>query len=117
MMASAARSLVEQTTHWWPHQIGKTAEQAFYSVARSPVLMNDLFGHLFPERTHVVQPLEGMNEVYVACKGHKNGNSDTARPDQDRSQAPPHSDRRSQLGGGSDAVRWRVARRAYRSFT
>jgi len=25
----------------------------------------------------VVQPLEGMNEVYVACKGHKNGNSDT----------------------------------------
>ena len=67
----------DATTHWWPHQLDAKAEQAFYTVARSKELMSDLFGSLFPATSHVVEPLEGMNEVYVACKGHKNGNSDT----------------------------------------
>ena len=67
----------DQTTHWWPTQLGSAAEQAFYTVARSKELIKDLFVPLYPEDSHVVEPLEGMNEVYVACKGYKNGNSDT----------------------------------------
>ena len=68
---------LDRTSHWWPHQLSNAAEKAFHSVAHSRELMSELFEPLFPAASHVVQPLEGMNEVYVACRGHKNGNSDT----------------------------------------
>jgi len=75
--ALAQKPREDQTTHWWPHQLDAPSEQAFYAVARSKELMTQLFEPLFPSSSHVVAPLEGMNEVYVAVKGHKNGNSDT----------------------------------------
>jgi len=75
--ALAQKPREDLTTHWWPHQLDDHAEQAFYKVARSRELMTTLFEQFYPSSTHVVEPLEGMNEVYVAVKGHKNGNSDT----------------------------------------
>ena len=64
-----------QTTHWWVDDLAPSAAAAFRSVARSDELRERLFGSLFPSQTHVVEALEGMNEVYVACKTFKT-NSD-----------------------------------------
>ena len=74
--ACAQKPPTHQTTHWWPEQLSSSAEAAFKRVARSGELMASMWGELFPSATHVVEPLEGMNEVYVACKTHNN-NSDT----------------------------------------
>ena len=66
----------DKTTHWWWDRLSTDATAAFGRVARSERLSAALFEALYPARTHVVAPLEGMNEVYVACKTH-NHNSDT----------------------------------------
>lgn len=65
-----------KTTHWWWNGLSTEATNAFALVARSQELRDILFEKLYPKSTHVVEPLEGMNEVYVACKTH-NHNSDT----------------------------------------
>ncbi|KOO21501.1 hypothetical protein Ctob_002074 [Chrysochromulina tobinii] len=64
------------TTHWWWHGLSAEATEKFAFVARSQYLRDALFGKLYPSQTHVVEPLEGMNELYVACKTY-NANSDT----------------------------------------
>ena len=64
------------TTHWWWYNLPSKEREAFRQVATSAQMKDDLFGELYPPATHVVDPLEGMNEVYVACKTHNN-NSDT----------------------------------------
>lgn len=74
--AIAQKPVEHHTTHWWVTDLGEKAEAAFYRVARSKELMASMFGSLFPDASHVVEPLEGMNELYVACKTHNN-NSDT----------------------------------------
>lgn len=61
------------TTHWWWYDLGDATE-SFRSVARSPVVM-EMFSTLFPPTSHVVQPLEGMNELYVAAE-HRGLSSD-----------------------------------------
>lgn len=64
------------TTHLWWHGLSAEATEKFAFVARSQYLRDALFGKLYPSQTHVVEPLEGMNELYVACKTY-NANSDT----------------------------------------
>jgi len=73
--AVAQEPRTDVTTHWWWYGLGEEATNAFQFVARSQELRDLLFAKLYPSRTHVVEPLEGMNEVYVACKTYKQ-NSD-----------------------------------------
>jgi len=61
------------TTHWWWYDLGEATE-SFRVVARSPAVM-DMFSALFPPKSHVVRPLEGMNELYVAAE-HRGLSSD-----------------------------------------
>lgn len=74
--AAAQNPPEHRTSHWWVDELDSATKAAFCKVARSTDLMATLFGALFPSPSHVVEPLEGMNEVYVACKTH-NSNSDT----------------------------------------
>jgi len=74
--AVAQKPRTDVTTHWWWNGLSEEATKAFAFVARSQELRDILFSKLYPSRTHVVEPLEGINEVYVACKTY-NANSDT----------------------------------------
>lgn len=72
--ATAQKPPREVTTHWWWYDLGQSATSAFREIATSRAVIG-MFESLFPPSSHVVAPLEGMNELYVAAE-HKGLSSD-----------------------------------------
>lgn len=65
----------EHTTHWWYTSLPEKAYEAFKTVVDSPTIY-DMFYSRFPKITYAVEPIDKMNEIYVASDKH-NLNSDT----------------------------------------
>jgi hypothetical protein len=65
----------DTTTHWWFNQLPEEVRSAFDKVQRSDSMMNAMHD-MFPSHSHIVEPVNAMNEVYVACPQVKVANSD-----------------------------------------
>lgn len=65
----------QTTTHWWFNELPQKVHDAFNKVQYSKPMM-DAMHDIFPEHSHIVEPVNGMNEVYVACPQVKVANSD-----------------------------------------
>lgn len=65
----------EHTTHWWHLQLPADCKKHFDALAYSDTV-REAFHARFDPRAWVVEPVEGMNEIYVASE-HHNFNSDT----------------------------------------
>ncbi len=64
----------DTTTHWWFSGLDSPLRQAFERIASSPQMF-EMFRNRYSERLFTVEPLPGMNEIYVASLSHRN-NSD-----------------------------------------
>lgn len=56
----------EMTTHWWFHELPDEVREAFDGVQRSESMLGAMHSR-FPKPAYVVEPVNGMNEIYVAC--------------------------------------------------
>eukprot|EP00191_Tetraselmis_sp_GSL018_P008711 CAMPEP_0177600912 /NCGR_PEP_ID=MMETSP0419_2-20121207/13934_1 /TAXON_ID=582737 /ORGANISM="Tetraselmis sp., Strain GSL018" /LENGTH=588 /DNA_ID=CAMNT_0019094053 /DNA_START=70 /DNA_END=1833 /DNA_ORIENTATION=- len=65
----------EHTTHWWYQRLPGRAHAAFKAVIESPTI-RAMFECRFPHEAYAVEPIDGMNEIYVASDKHSL-NSDT----------------------------------------
>ena len=63
------------TTHWWYSALEAPLRQAVERIAGSPRIV-EMFRARYSEQLFAVEPLPGMNEIYVASLTHRN-NSDT----------------------------------------
>lgn len=63
------------TTHWWGLQLPEPQRSAFLTISEGEEMRAMFFGR-FSARQYNVEPLHGMDEVYVASTVHSN-NSDT----------------------------------------
>lgn len=64
----------ETTTHWWTESLSSDARAAFERLVASPTIAA-MFRERYGEGVFAIEPVTGMNEVYVASLSHKN-NSD-----------------------------------------
>jgi len=64
------------TSHWWATELPQGPYEAFQNIAKSEQVFS-AFRKRFPEQSYEVEVLNGMNEVYVACKAGNKANSDT----------------------------------------
>ena len=65
---------LDLTTHWWYESLKGDVKVAFDSIVTSSQIMS-IFQKRFPFSFWAIEPVLGMNEVYVASMSHKN-NSD-----------------------------------------
>lgn len=64
----------DTTTHWWYSALESPLRQTVERIAASPRIM-EMFRARYGEQWFAVEPLPGMNEIYVASLTHRN-NSD-----------------------------------------
>lgn len=65
----------EHTTHWWHERLPEVAKRPFDALATCEALVA-MFRTRFPAPMYTVEPVFGMNEIYVSSDKH-NLNSDT----------------------------------------
>ena len=56
----------EMTSHWWASDLDEAAGAAFQRLVASRCV-DDLFRSKFSERGYVLEPVHGMNELYVSA--------------------------------------------------
>ena len=60
----------DTTTHWWYNGLELPLRQTFERIANSPQIF-EMFRARYSDRLFAVEPLPGMNEIYVASLSHR----------------------------------------------
>merc|ERR1711871_1570059 len=72
----AQKPPVDRTTHWWPADLPDAPRNCFNRIAKCQEI-DDAFRKKFPKQQYGLEVVDGMNEVYVACRTGDKANSDT----------------------------------------